>query len=137
MRRALIASLVVFIGSNAFAFGQVPVAIPYGVVIPPSPPSTVFERNRDLVPTLIASLTDKDPEIHRNVTQALRSLGTDAIPSLIDVLNGKNTQMRAAAAILLGNMGPQAEMAMPTLLNILKNKKSPPTCGGPCRERSR
>jgi HEAT repeat protein len=117
---------IVLLISNAATVGaQVPTPIPYGARLPPSPPISVFERNKDLVPALLEAAKDKDTVVQHNVTQALRGLGVDSIPSLIAVLNGKDKDLRTAAAVLLGNMGPQAETAMPSLVRILKNKKEP------------
>ncbi|HZU34808.1 MAG TPA: HEAT repeat domain-containing protein [Gemmataceae bacterium] len=126
MRVTLIASCGLLLVATAPVFAQVPVPGPFPPTVNVAPPAmTIVERNRNLVPTLLDALKDKDETIRRNATEALRGLGSDAIPSLLEVLRGNDQELRVAAAILLGNMGPKAEVAMPALLRILRNKKEP------------
>lgn len=141
MRVALIVSVALLAGTPARVSAQLPTPIPYPVVPPasapslfaqnnetmrpPMPPGTVFDRNKELLPVLLAASHDKNLIIRQNATEALRSLGVSAIPSLVDILNGHDTANRIDAAVLLGNSGPKAEVAMPILLRILKDTKEP------------
>ena len=51
---------------------------------------------------------------------ALAGIGAPAVPALIDVLTGPNTEMRACAALTLSEIGPAAKAAVPALVRALR-----------------
>jgi HEAT repeat protein len=52
--------------------------------------------------------------------EALVGIGAPAVPALIDVLTGPNTEMRACAAMHLAKIGPAAKAAVPALVRSLR-----------------
>jgi HEAT repeat protein len=82
--------------------------------------------HKDLVHALIKALKDKeeDEAVRTNAAQALVGLGRRAVPSLIDLLNGKDNDLRIKAATILANMkAGEGQDAIPVLVKALKNKK--------------
>jgi HEAT repeat protein len=82
--------------------------------------------HKDIVRALMKVLKDKDEDdaIRSHAAQALVGLGSDAVPSLIELLQGKDNDLRIKAATILANMkAGQGRDAVPVLLKALKNKK--------------
>ena len=53
-----------------------------------------------------------------------RPLGRLAVPSLIEILKGKDNDLQVRAAVILANMRPgEGREAMPILVKALTNKK--------------
>jgi hypothetical protein len=79
------------------------------------------DRYGELIPTLIAALSDIDPEVRQHAATALALAGPRAIPPLVEALKDKNRDRRAAAAYALGQAGTAAREATPALLTALKD----------------
>ncbi len=78
-----------------------------------------FDVPRDLVvPALIDALEDKDPRVVRNAVEALAELGPKALQHVKDTL--KNEKLRPLALSLIYRLGPDAEAAVPALIEALK-----------------
>ena len=74
------------------------------------------------VPILIEVFSDADPSV---VTRALHSLseaGDRIVPAMIEVL--KNDKTRYWGLIILHELGPKAKDAVPTLVEILSDKRA-------------
>jgi HEAT repeat protein len=52
---------------------------------------------------------------------ALGPIGKDAVPVLVELLNGQDRDVRLIGADCLGNIGPDAKVAVPALLSFLNN----------------
>ena len=82
--------------------------------------------HKELIRVCIEALKDKDEDetVRSNAAQALVNLGRDAVPSVVELLTGKDNDLRIKAATILANMRPaQAPEAIPILVAALKNKK--------------
>jgi hypothetical protein len=81
---------------------------------------------KQIVRALLKAVTDKDEDeaVRSHAAQGLVGLGHDAVPSLIELLKGKDNDLRIKAATILANMkAGQAQEAIPILLKVIKNKK--------------
>jgi hypothetical protein len=87
----------------------------------PTPVQKVLDKNKELIPALIASLQDPDAEIRQRSAHALLSLGKDAVPPLIAALQSKDRELRANAAYLLASFGQLAQDALPPLVEAMKD----------------
>jgi uncharacterized protein (TIGR03067 family) len=76
-----------------------------------------------LVPTLVEALRDEDDEVRRAAADALRHLGSDAVPGLVAALKSKAPRLRIEAVRILGAIGPKAESALPVLVRTLRDKR--------------
>jgi HEAT repeat protein len=78
-----------------------------------------------VVTALIRVLDDKDIEVHREATRALRYMGAAAaraVPRLIQDLKDKRALIRCEAAGALFFIGPAAKAAVPALIEALKDE---------------
>ncbi|GAG44812.1 unnamed protein product, partial [marine sediment metagenome] len=66
-------------------------------------------------------LKDKSEKVRGKSADALRSIGKAAVPSLIKGLEKANTKMKVIIISSLGGIGIEAEEAIPTLVNLLKD----------------
>ena len=73
------------------------------------------------VPVLLEGLDDPDDQVREGIVFALRMTGPGAVPALIVACQDKDAHMRAAAAELLGQIGPKAEAAIPALKERLQD----------------
>ncbi len=94
--------------------------------LPPPEPTTLPQRTprlpaKRLISGLIAGLADHDSEVRQNLGLALASLGSDAVPPLIEALKDSRSIVRGAAAYALGQMGATAEPALESLLGLLQD----------------
>jgi hypothetical protein len=82
------------------------------------------ESYKDLIPVLIDSLKDADGDIRTNAAAALSSIGQEAIEPMLDILKDKNEDkdVRANIVQILGDMGFNANDALPVLMKCLKDK---------------
>src|SRR5262249_25077727 len=55
------------------------------------------------------------------VRDQLVTIGGPAVPALMDVLKGPNSEMRVCAAELLGDIGPAARAAIPLLIRAIEH----------------
>jgi HEAT repeat protein len=72
------------------------------------------------IPKLIALLSRGDEPTAWSVARCLVGIGTNSIAPLIDALSDKNANVRAGAAYALGQIGPPAKPAVPSMLEKLK-----------------
>ncbi|MEO1399912.1 MAG: HEAT repeat domain-containing protein [Cyanobacteria bacterium J06635_1] len=70
------------------------------------------------VPLLGRLMSSSDLSLRAQVFRALTNIGRPAVPTLITALDAPS--LRAMAAISLGNIGPEAEAAIPALLEIFE-----------------
>jgi hypothetical protein len=77
---------------------------------------------KDLVPALIESLKDSDPEVRQAAAATLAHVGREAVAPLVEVLKDKDRQIRANAAYVLGQIGTPAQEAVPALTKVLKDE---------------
>ena len=95
----------------------------------PPEDKALTQQHKDLMPSLIEALKDTDEEVRMNVSEAIIALGQEAVAGLIEAVDGKDTELRVAAARLLGNMAVQgrysAEEAIPALIKALKDQEKP------------
>src|SRR5262245_26031287 len=92
--------------------GQPPMG---GPGIPGGPPGVGMTDHKELVAALIDLLDDGDADVRQSVATALSKIGRQAVTPLIALLKDKDRSaaLRANAAYVLGQMGPQANEAMP------------------------
>jgi HEAT repeat protein len=65
---------------------------------------------------LIQAIKDKDSEIRSTATDALGKIGKEAVPVLVEALQGDiNSNVRLACCQALGEIGPEAKDAIPVL----------------------
>jgi len=70
-------------------------------------------------PVLESAIADKDPEVQKAAIDLLKSEGTSSIPFLLSALKSNTTDVRTRAAYALGSFGPQAEAAVPALIDMV------------------
>ena len=71
------------------------------------------------VPALLKAMHDPQSYVAMEAAAALARIGSGALPGLISALNETNGLVRHAAAYGLGEMGPRAEEAVPSLIGRL------------------
>jgi HEAT repeat protein len=80
-----------------------------------------------LVPVFIKALSDPDLKIHEKAIDALEEIepaaAKAAVPALTNTLKDTNGYIRERAAIVLGQMGREAESAVPALGNLLADSE--------------
>ena len=85
---------------------------------------SIAQKNKELIPVLMQALKDKDYTIEDAASKALGSLGTDAVPGLVEILKEKPSPYALnRAAVALGMIGPDAKVAVPFLIPALKLKE--------------
>lgn len=76
-------------------------------------------------PALIEALSANPPQNTRNMMQnALKAIGPDAVPVLVAELRQKKGGNRVLLIQVLGDLGPAAKEAVPTLIELLKDKNN-------------
>ena len=90
---------------------------------PFQPPGAVDYK--ELIPALIDALKDSDPDVRQSAAGALASMGRQAVTPLLDIVKdqGKDKELRANAAYVLGLMGSNGREALPTLTKMLKGRR--------------
>ena len=73
------------------------------------------------VPGLLKALHDPQSYVAMEAAAALARAGSGALPALINALNENNPLVRHAAAYALGEVGPRAEKAVPSLISRLED----------------
>src|SRR5262249_1631173 len=74
------------------------------------------------VPALIETLTDERFFFSMEVADALAAIGKKALPPLLKLLNNDDAAKKRAAMRALKQFGEQAEVAVPTLLELVKSE---------------
>jgi hypothetical protein len=86
----------------------------------------LVDQHKDLVPSLLAGARKSDrKEVREAVIEAIRALGADAVPTLMEELQSKDNGRRAAAAMLLGQVagnGQPLPEAIPALLKLARDE---------------
>jgi hypothetical protein len=101
--------------------GGGPMPVPQVGFQGPFPGPQERELPKDLVPTLLESLKDKDQDVRKYVAGALVRVGKEAVEPLTEILKGKDKAQRANAAYILGRIGAEAREAMPLLIKAMKD----------------
>src|ERR1043165_726301 len=73
------------------------------------------------VPFLRMALKDQDHKVREQAIIALRAIGADAVPSLVESLNDEDVSVRSQSAGALRILGLQATVAIPQLLEAVKD----------------
>jgi RNA polymerase sigma factor (sigma-70 family) len=73
--------------------------------------AAIGTEDKRVIPALIGAL--KDSQVDSVAADALGSIGRDAVPSLLELLKGKDNELRAMAAIALARMGRKGKEAIP------------------------
>jgi HEAT repeat protein len=78
--------------------------------------------HKELVTALVDILEDNDTDVRASAAQALAKIGRQSIEPLVAILKDKDKSagLRANAAYILGQIGPQAREALPPLTKALK-----------------
>ena len=79
----------------------------------------IGEAARASVPQMIVMFKDDDSLVYEPARLGLANFGVIAVPALIDLL--RDPDNRAAAAAVLGDIGPEAEAAVPALARALED----------------
>ena len=75
-----------------------------------------------IAPALVAALADTDPAVIGNALDTLASLGPKVLPAVMRGL--KNEDLRLYAVRIIERFGPEAEEAVPALIELLGEKVS-------------
>jgi HEAT repeat protein len=88
---------------------------------PFQPPGAIDYK--ELIPALIDALKDSDADVRQSAAGALAGMGRQAVTPLLDIVKdqGKDKDLRANAAYVLGLMGGNGREALPTLTKMLKD----------------
>lgn len=73
------------------------------------------------IPDLVALLEEESQDIRRNVCYALSAIGAPAVSPLIHALEAKNSWTRDSAAEVLGDIGLDAQHAVPALMRAARD----------------
>jgi len=85
------------------------------------------QRQKSLIPALVAALKDRDYSVADWASQALGDLGAEVVPALLEVVKDKTASNARNAAIgALARIGPEAKAAVPLLTQVLKEEGSTP-----------
>src|SRR5262249_28182326 len=74
-----------------------------------------------VVPALIAALDDSDNDVGQAAASTLPKMGKAAVPALMDAMKSDKVKLRNTAIIVLGQIGGEAEKAIPQLKAFLLN----------------
>jgi hypothetical protein len=78
--------------------------------------------HKELVTALVDILEDNDTDVRSSAAQALAKIGRQSVEPLVAILKDKDKSagLRANAAYILGQIGPQAREALTPLTKALK-----------------
>jgi HEAT repeat protein len=84
----------------------------------------------DALPLVLTALKDEDAIVRRRATRALRAMHKERkldanviVPALTDALHDSDPEVSAVAFVTLGEIGHEAEVALPALLKALKDRE--------------
>ncbi len=77
-------------------------------------------EDKRVLPILIKAL--KDRYVSRDAANALGNIGKDAVPALLPLLKGKDSELRKWAAVALSGIGPEGKEAIPGLIECLEDE---------------
>ena len=76
----------------------------------------------DAISLLIEGLQDSSSGVRWQSSLALRKIGENAVPALIQELQNPNLEVCHSAARILGQIGSDAEIAVPILIQLVQNE---------------
>jgi len=82
--------------------------------------TAIGTEDKRVLPVLIKAL--KDRYISNEAAHALGNIGKDAVPALLPLLKGKDTELRKWAAVSLSDIGPDAKETIPALIECLQDE---------------
>ncbi len=88
--------------------------------------SSFARKDKAILAILIGGLCEKDDEARMAVLQALWELGSaalSALPNLLELLKSSRSEDAITAAGILGEMGPDAQLAIPALSRALEDAR--------------
>jgi HEAT repeat protein len=77
----------------------------------------------DAIPPLVNALGEPSIGARRQAAKALASIGAEAVPALRRALKDKNVNVRQEAAVALGLIGPAAADAVADLVSLLEDEE--------------
>lgn len=98
---------------------------PPALPVPPGYPMPTKPVDlKELIPPLLEALKDNDTEVRTAAAGALASIGREAVAPLLKVFEDKDKDkdLRSSVAFVLGQMGVQAQDALPALTKALKEE---------------
>ncbi|NVM35543.1 MAG: HEAT repeat domain-containing protein [Candidatus Lokiarchaeota archaeon] len=84
--------------------------------------SQIGKESKMAIPSLISALEDKDWRVRYRVSNTLIEIGEEVVPSLLEILNHKNSIVRKGAIDTLGDMGFSDPNIIDGLSNLLSDK---------------
>src|SRR5262245_64847278 len=95
-----------------------------------APLTALAETKEEQARLYLADLNSKDLKVRLTAIEELGKLaqlkasyGRPAIPYLLEGLKDREARVRAAAALALGRVDPEADQAVEPLLKLVKNEK--------------
>jgi hypothetical protein len=82
---------------------------------------TLAQIGEAALPALMETLCNESEAIRRNASYALSAIGAPAVSRLIDAMRADNSDLHAITAEALGDIGPEAQDAIPALTEALKS----------------
>ncbi|QDU60917.1 HEAT repeat protein [Planctomycetes bacterium Pan216] len=84
----------------------------------------------DAIPALVKALESNHREVRVAASQAIANIGTGPrdilVPALTKALSADNPVIRSNSALALGELGPEAEEAIPRLTSLMAGELPPP-----------
>jgi HEAT repeat protein len=80
----------------------------------------IAEVDRRVIPALVESSADREPDVQRVAVDSLSGLRAEALPDLLAALKGGKGRTRLGAMAGLYAFGPRAKEAVPDLVAVLK-----------------
>lgn len=74
------------------------------------------------IAALRRALKDQDDGVRIRAAWALGAIGSDAVPTLVTLLRGTDSELSRLAIQALGTMGPPAKASVPALIELLEDK---------------
>jgi HEAT repeat protein len=81
-------------------------------------------NGQTLIPELVANLGNNNEDARHQAALALSTIGQDAVPSVLEVLDTENQLVRKGAAYALGNINPSTEEVVEKLKAIVQDENT-------------